>query len=289
MKISFSIKQRLMSVGFLSLLFVGTVSVAGYWGVHGLTGAIADITLTSSAQRNEMQADTMRLALHGDVLAALQAGANQGKEGGNATIKNAILKDTEDHAAALRENVAKNTALPLKQDIKEILLKTQPAIESYIEIARAVIQLSFEDNAAATARLPEYINNFKILAGTMLALGDLMDETMKESQTAGYTKDAVARNTITVTLAAALLILTLIMFFLIRSITRPLARAVHLANVVAAGDLTSKIEVTSSDETGKLMQALKDMNDSLFEIVGNVRNSVDSITISEIFIRNFVY
>ena len=280
MKISFSIKQRLMSVGFLSLLFVGTVSVAGYWGVHGLTDAIADITLTSSAQRNEMQADTMRLALHGDVLAALQAGANQGKGDGNATIKNSILKDTEDHAAALRENVAKNTALPLKQDIKEILLKTQPAIESYIEIARAVIQLSFEDNAAATARLPEYINNFKILAGTMLALGDLMDETMKESQTAGYTKDAVARNTITVTLAAALLILTLIMFFLIRSITRPLARAVHLANVVAAGDLTSKIEVTSSDETGKLMQALKDMNDSLFEIVGNVRNSVDSITTS---------
>ena len=280
MKISFSIKQRLMSVGFLSLLFVGTVSVAGYWGVHGLTGAIADITLTSSAQRNEMQADTMRLALHGDVLAALQAGANQGKGDGNATIKNSILKDMEDHSATLRESVAKNTTLPLKQDIKEILLKTQPAIESYVEIARAVIQLSFEDNAAATARLPEYINNFKILAGTMLALGDLMDETMKESQTAGYTKDTVARNTITVTLAAALLILTLIMFFLIRSITRPLARAVHLANVVAAGDLTSKIEVTSSDETGKLMQALKDMNDSLFEIVGNVRNSVDSITTS---------
>ena len=278
MKISFSIKQRLLGVGLLSLVFIGIVSAAGYWGVRGLTGAVADISLTSAAQRNEMQADIMRIALHGDVLAALQAGANQGKGDGNVAIRESIIKDMEDHSATLRENIAKNAALPLHQDIKDILVRTQPAIESYIEIARAVVQLAFEDNAAANARLPEYINNFKILAGTMLALGDLMDETMQESQKAGRAMDVVARNTITVTLVAAWLVLTVILFLLVRSITRPLAVAVKLANIVAAGDLTSKIQVKSSDETGKLMQALKDMNDSLFEIVGNVRTSVDSIT-----------
>ena len=278
MKISFSIKQRLLGVGLLSLIFVGVVSAAGYWGASGLTGAMADISLTSSAQRNEMQADMMRIALHGDVLAALQAGANQVKGDSNDTIKNSILKDMEDHSATLRESIAKNAALPLNQDIKDILLKTQPAIEAYVEIARAVAQLSFEDNLAANARLPEYINNFKLLAGTMLALGDLMDETMKESQNAGRTMDVVARNTITLTLITALLVLSIILFLLIRSITRPLTQAVQLANIVAAGDLTSKIEVKSSDETGKLMQALKDMNDSLYEIVGNVRAGIDSIT-----------
>jgi len=62
-----------------------------------------------------------------------------------------------------------------------------------------------------------------------------------------------------------------------RSIARPLKEAVEIAKVVAAGDLTTVIEVRSSDETGQLMQALKDMNDSLVRIVGQVRVGTDTI------------
>ncbi|MCU4122419.1 methyl-accepting chemotaxis protein, partial [Variovorax sp. N23] len=39
---------------------------------------------------------------------------------------------------------------------------------------------------------------------------------------------------------------------LVRSITQPLRRAVAVAEAVAAGDLTSRIDVTSTDETGQL-------------------------------------
>ncbi len=46
---------------------------------------------------------------------------------------------------------------------------------------------------------------------------------------------------------------------------------------MAAGDLTSRIVVGSQDETGQLMQALKNMNDSLVGIVGNVRSGTDTI------------
>src|SRR5665811_1289521 len=62
-----------------------------------------------------------------------------------------------------------------------------------------------------------------------------------------------------------------------RSITRPLAEAIKVAQTVAAGDLTSRIEVKSADETGQLMQALKDMNDSLVKVVGEVRSGTDTI------------
>lgn len=48
-----------------------------------------------------------------------------------------------------------------------------------------------------------------------------------------------------------------------RSITRPLGQAVAIATRVANGDLTSVIEVNSRDETGELMQALKNMSTSL--------------------------
>jgi len=62
-----------------------------------------------------------------------------------------------------------------------------------------------------------------------------------------------------------------------RSITRPLGEAVAIARRVADGDLTSDIVITSKDETGQMLQALKDMNDSLVGIVGNVRQGTDTI------------
>jgi len=62
-----------------------------------------------------------------------------------------------------------------------------------------------------------------------------------------------------------------------RSITRPLNQAVQIARTIAAGDLTSNIQVESSDETGQLLQALKDMNSSLVRIVAQVRTGTDTI------------
>ncbi|MFZ6775510.1 methyl-accepting chemotaxis protein [Undibacterium sp. Ji83W] len=68
-----------------------------------------------------------------------------------------------------------------------------------------------------------------------------------------------------------------IAWFSTRSITTPLAIAVGVAKTVAKGDLTSDIQVNSTDETGQLMQALKEMNDNLIDIVGKVRNGTDTI------------
>jgi methyl-accepting chemotaxis protein len=67
-----------------------------------------------------------------------------------------------------------------------------------------------------------------------------------------------------------------------RSITIPLNRAVGMARRVADGDLSARIEVTSTNETGQLMSALKDMNHSLTTIVGQVRSGTDTmVTASE--------
>jgi len=56
---------------------------------------------------------------------------------------------------------------------------------------------------------------------------------------------------------------------LIRAIVSPLQRAVSVANAVAKGDLTQRIDVTSKDETGQVLQALKIMQDNLRAIISN--------------------
>ena len=51
-----------------------------------------------------------------------------------------------------------------------------------------------------------------------------------------------------------------------------------MANSVAKGDLSNRIEVKSTDEVGLLMQALKEMNGNLGSIVSEVRSRTESIT-----------
>jgi len=66
-------------------------------------------------------------------------------------------------------------------------------------------------------------------------------------------------------------------YWIVGSITKPLGEAVKVAQTVAAGDLTSDIAVSGKDETGQLMSALKNMNDSLARIVAEVRVGTEAI------------
>ena len=86
-----------------------------------------------------------------------------------------------------------------------------------------------------------------------------------------------AKRLIVVLSILAVLIAAVVAYLLTRSITRPIGEAVQMAQTVAAGDLTSAIEVRSRDETGQLLTALKAMNESLTQIVRQVRQSSESI------------
>jgi len=62
-----------------------------------------------------------------------------------------------------------------------------------------------------------------------------------------------------------------------RSITRPLQRAVSVAQTVAAGDLSADIDTRGDDELAELMRALQDMEHKLAAVVATVRDSSESV------------
>ncbi|MCC9598749.1 methyl-accepting chemotaxis protein [Rubrivivax sp. JA1055] len=64
-----------------------------------------------------------------------------------------------------------------------------------------------------------------------------------------------------------------------RSIVRPLAQAVGVAEAVADGDLTHHIEARGRDEIAALMRALATMSDKLQHVVRQVRDGSDSIAV----------
>ncbi|HEY0844252.1 MAG TPA: methyl-accepting chemotaxis protein [Noviherbaspirillum sp.] len=72
-------------------------------------------------------------------------------------------------------------------------------------------------------------------------------------------------------------VLLLIYPFIRKVVTQPLERGVEVARGIATGDLTQRIEVDSTNEIGTLLQALKDMNESLVHMVRRVREGSDAI------------
>ena len=63
-----------------------------------------------------------------------------------------------------------------------------------------------------------------------------------------------------------------------RGITRPLSRAVDQAKAVAAGDLTRRVEVHSTNEIGQLLLAQQAMVESLTTVVAEVRRNAESVS-----------
>lgn len=112
---------------------------------------------------------------------------------------------------------------------------------------------------------------------SMKALEQLQLDVAKSQFGASQTRYAVVHNIAIAAIVLGLALSAWLGFILIRAITGPLNTAVRLARAVAAGDLTQHVDVHSTNEVGQLMQALKDMNDNLVKVVGQVRSGTDTV------------
>ncbi|EOA02536.1 methyl-accepting chemotaxis protein [Herbaspirillum frisingense GSF30] len=121
--------------------------------------------------------------------------------------------------------------------------------------------------------MPVQIKYFIALDAMFDYQGGLMDAAGEAA-----TRDSASARLLINSLAVvALLLATAVAWLVSRSISRPLGHAVGVARRVAEGDLSTQVEVTSRDETGELMAALKLMNENLRNIVGRVHQGSNTI------------
>lgn len=76
---------------------------------------------------------------------------------------------------------------------------------------------------------------------------------------------------------ALLLVGAAAMFWMARSITRPLNVAIHDANAIASGNLDTAMERISGDEVGQLRGSIRDMQTNLARIVAAIRENSDAV------------
>jgi methyl-accepting chemotaxis protein len=143
--------------------------------------------------------------------------------------------------------------------------------------ARVVAQAS--DTAAAVATVNK--EETPVWREIRARLLDLMKEEEAVVERRKEETVAFTRRTLAVGLGlggAALLLAMGISFWLVRSITGPLGKAVDVADKLAQGDLTARIEVTSKDETGQLLAAMQNMVEKLSQIIGEVRGAASNLS-----------
>ncbi|MDO9449713.1 MAG: MCP four helix bundle domain-containing protein, partial [Rugosibacter sp.] len=164
----------------------------------------------------------------------------------------------EEKAIMVKLRINDAVATPIMDRVIELGLNNQP---------EEAITVLINDLRPAQKELMETIS-------TMITLQTKLNEQVVADAEQAYVR---ARRLIFALTGFAIVFGAGVALFITRSVTRPLSRAVKVAETVASGDLTAHIEIDSQDETGQLLLALKNMNASLVGIVSEVRAGTDTI------------
>lgn len=126
---------------------------------------------------------------------------------------------------------------------------------------------------------------YELVKEDISALIELQLDITKQEYAYQQNRYATIRNIFIALIIFVLALAVLISVAFTRVVFRPLEKAVEIARGVASGDFTQQIQVRSSDEIGQLMQALKEMNDSLVKVIGQLR---DSETLIRAIVNNLI-
>jgi len=198
----------------------------------------------------------------------------------DAGQRRAAMDTIDANIATISKLWGQYTQIPMSEKERALVGQITASRKAFVDggLLPAVAAIRANDNAQAIQLLNGPMTQ---LYAPLNALGiRLIDEqqaaALAEYQASQATFELV-RAVCLAGLAFGLIMAALVGYLLVRAIVRPIEQAVKIAGAVAQGDLTQTIEVTSTDETGRLLQALKDMNDSLVRIVGQVRTGTDNI------------
>ena len=180
---------------------------------------------------------------------------------------------------AFNEAIDKLEPLLVLPEGKALLEKIKESRNAYVSSFGKVAALLKEGNREEASKLA-YGDTYKALHAFANDLRDMNEFQQKLFEETGHlsaeTYHSARNQMIGLSLAAILMGLGL-GWRITLSITGPINSAVEVAQTIAAGHLDSHIDTRAKDETGQLLLALKEMNDSLHHVCSQVRTGTDAI------------
>ncbi|MFJ1257774.1 methyl-accepting chemotaxis protein [Cupriavidus sp. CuC1] len=255
-----------LSISALSLRALSQTTDGFSRYVHGINARAEVATLVRTAvDRRAVAARNLVLVSKPEELAVEKAAALRAHE------------DVQAQLAKLKAMVSGNSDA---SDTARNLVREIDRVESrYGPVAIAIVDLALA--AKRDEAILKMNEECRPLLAALVKATDAYTEFTNARQVDTVRKleeDYAAQRNLLIVMSIAAVVLAAAGGLLItRSITRPMQTAVDVAQTVARGDLSSRIAVVARDETGRLLSALRDMNERLTEIVSRVRQSSASI------------
>jgi methyl-accepting chemotaxis protein len=182
--------------------------------------------------------------------------------------------------ALIKERLARLDASITTQKGRELLAVVVEERKRYVDGQDEFLRLSASGKQAEAKTLLTSVVRAHQASYTK-AVADLIRFQSELVEQQGQDAIALYQSTLRLMLllvGAGIVISALIAFAITRSVTRPLAQAVHAAQRIAAGDMTVQIDSDARDETGALLTALQGMVRQLSKIISDVRGAADTLS-----------
>ncbi len=199
----------------------------------------------------------------------------------NIDKRQEYLKNITEQRQQYSDQIKKLTDITEKDDTKanDLLTKTNNAANTARALNNHVIDLAMAGknadavtlmNREARPAVRAWINNLDELT----SFNEARNKTRHEEAVASYNS---ARNLMIALGIIAIALSIVVAVILTRGIVLPLTAAVGVANRMSEGDLTVDVQVTSKDETGQLLDAIKNMVEKLKHVVTDVVSAADNV------------
>ncbi len=164
-----------------------------------------------------------------------------------------------------------------------LLPKVDAAWQAYAKASDQVLQAvrneALEKNrkSVALAMGPLHTAS-KTLDGLISTLARMKEDKGKASAARGEAVYRKSRTVLLIVVGVAVALGIILGLALSRLISVPLREAVGVADALAKGDLTVRIQERGKDETGQLLSAMKRMVGKLAQVITEVRGATDSLS-----------
>ncbi|MEO8837345.1 MAG: methyl-accepting chemotaxis protein, partial [Herbaspirillum sp.] len=261
-----------LGFGILAVL-IAIIMAVGIWRLQTLGNAV-DVVTQQLLVRERLASDWLRAT---EINSVRTLAVARGVDAPSEVLFNKEMKKTSGQISEIQKKLVQQIT---SDHGKQLIAQVGEKRAAYTQERNA----TFAMRAGATREEMAQQTDGKLIPtlnaylASIHAVADYQKQLIDESSKTIDADYASGRMILLILGLLAILFGGIIAWRLTQSIVRPLHHAVGLAGHVAAGDLRDNIEVRSGDETGKLMQALKNMNDNLIQIVGQVRQGTETIT-----------
>ena len=196
--------------------------------------------------------------------------------GSNADALRTRFRESAIHNDALWKQYSSTSMADGEQELSDAFWQAR---NRYVTARSRVLDVlaSNQIDQARTMRNAELTPAFEAQQKPLDALINLQAKMAEQSRSESLADYTRAKRLSIGAMVIGLILALAFGIALVRSIMNALNQAVHVAENIAKGELDNNISIASTDEFGRLLGALQNMDQMLTKIVGEVRSGATSV------------